>query len=113
MTLPRVADSLAGRLETVRLLPLAQAEIASGAPPKFLESAFRGERPRAGSASVGTRLVETVVAGGYPEALARKGWSRRQDWYLDYVDAIVQRDVRDIANVDQLDRMARLAPVLA
>src|SRR5580704_9393927 len=35
MTLPRVADSLAGRMETVRLLPLAQSEIAYAAPPAF------------------------------------------------------------------------------
>jgi predicted AAA+ superfamily ATPase len=54
-----------------------------------------------------------VLAGGYPEALARKGWGRRQDWYLDYVEAVVQRDVRDIAAVDQLDRMPRLLRALA
>ena len=27
MTLPRVADSLAGRMETIRLLPLSQSEV--------------------------------------------------------------------------------------
>ncbi len=113
MTLPRVADSLAGRMETVRLLPLAQSEIASGAPPGFLESVFRGENPAMGLAIVGADLVQAVLSGGYPEALARKRWARRQDWYLEYVDAVVQRDVRDVANVDQLDRMPRLLQVLA
>src|SRR5258707_954617 len=48
MTLPRVADSLAGRMETVRLLPLAQSEIAGAEPPAFLERAFRGETPEGG-----------------------------------------------------------------
>jgi predicted AAA+ superfamily ATPase len=113
MTLPRVADSLAGRMETVRLLPLAQSEIAGAAPPTFLTRAFRSEPPEAGRSIIGEALVEAVLAGGYPEALARKTWGRRQDWYLDYVDAIVQRDIRDIANVDQLDRMPRLLRVLA
>lgn len=35
MTLPHVADSLAGRIETLRLLPLARAEI-TGTTPAFL-----------------------------------------------------------------------------
>lgn len=42
MTLPRVADSLAGRMEVVRLLPLAQSEIRS-AEGNFLLDAFRNE----------------------------------------------------------------------
>lgn len=113
MTLPRVADSLAGRLETVPLLPLAQAELAGTAVPSFLDRLLRGEPPEGGRGPVGPALIEAVLAGGYPEALARQSWVRRQDWYLDYVDAIVQRDVRDIAQVDQLDRMPRLLRLLA
>jgi predicted AAA+ superfamily ATPase len=113
MTLPRVADSLAGRMEAVRLLPLAQSEIAAGAPPTFLERVFRGEAPDMGRPLIGDDLIEGVLSGGYPEALTRKTWARRQDWYLDYVDAVVQRDVRDVANVDQLDRMPRLLRALA
>lgn len=113
MTLPRVADSLAGRMETVRLLPLAQTEIAGRGPPTFLESALRGELPEVGRQLIGEALENAVLAGGYPEALARTTWARRQDWYLDYVDAIVQRDVKDIANIEHLGRMPRLLKVLA
>lgn len=43
LTLPRVADSLAGRVETIELLPLAQAEIA-GHSPSFLERLFEASR---------------------------------------------------------------------
>ena len=113
MTLPRVADSLAGRMETVRLLPLAQSEIAGAERPRFLEAIFSGEPPPIGPPVIGGALVEAVLSGGYPEALARKTWGRRQDWCLDYVEAVVQRDVRDIAAIDQLDRMPRLLRVLA
>lgn len=113
MTLPRVADSLAGRMETIRLLPLAQAEVLGDARPTFLSSLFAGHAPRAGATRVGPDLVETVLAGGYPEALARKGWARRQDWHLNYVEAVIQRDVRDVAQIDQLDRMPRLLRALA
>ncbi len=112
MTLPRVADSLAGRMETIRLLPLAQAEIR-GASPNFLDAAFQGEVPATGQIVIGGDLVTTVLAGGYPEALTRSSWARRQDWYLDYVEAIVQRDVRDITQIEQMSQMPRLLKVLA
>lgn len=112
MTLPRVADSLAGRMETVRLSPLGQSEIAASAPPTLLDRVFNGDPPKPERSIIGDELVRAALTGGYPEAVARTSWSRRQDWYLEYVEAVVQRDVRDIASVDQLDRMPRLLRVL-
>ena len=112
MTLPRVADSLAGRMGNVRLLPLAQAELRD-ASTTFLDEAFAGEPPASRAPVVGDDLVETVLAGGYPEALTRSGWRRRQDWHLDYIEAIIQRDVRDMARIEQLGAMPRLLRVLA
>ena len=112
MTLPRVADSLAGRMGIVRLLPLAQAELHD-ALPSFLDKTFSGQPPTSGAPVVGDDLVETVLAGGYPEALTRATWRRRQSWHLDYIEAILQRDLRDIARIEQLDLMPRLLRVLA
>ncbi len=94
MTIPKVADSLAGRIEVVRLLPLSQAEIF-GKKSGFIDRAFSAQKPAADNMIVGEALVETVLSGGYPEALGRKRWGRKQDWYHGYLDAIVQRDVRD------------------
>lgn len=113
MTLPHIADSLAGRMETIRLLPLAQSEILAQPPPRFLPSLFAGRAPQPGPLLIGSALVDLVLTGGYPEAVARKTWTRRQDWYANYVEAVVDRDVRDIANIDQLDRMPRLLRALA
>lgn len=112
MALPLVADSLAGRMEVIRLLPLAQSEIFDQTG-EFLDKAFAGDRLPVTKEIVGTELIETVLAGGYPEALTRKRWSRRQDWYLDYVDAIVQRDIQDVAQIEQLHQLPRLLRILA
>ena len=112
MMLPRVADSLVGRMAVIRLLPLAQAEMR-GTKPSFLDKAFDGKIPTSKAPAVGDDLMEIVLAGGYPEALTRSAWRRRQSWYLDYIEAIVQRDVRDIARIDQLNLMPRLMRVLA
>jgi len=112
MTIPKVADSLAGRMEVVRLLPLSQAEIL-GTKSAFIDRAFARETPKAGQKIVGDDLVENVLSGGYPEALGRARWSRKQDWYHGYLDAIVQRDVRDVAQIEQLGIMPKLMSVLA
>jgi uncharacterized protein len=111
MALPRVADSLAGRMEVMRLFPLAQCELR-GVNSGFLTAAFEGEVPRTAAVVVGHDLVAAVLAGGYPEALTRRSWVRRQDWYAGYIEAIVQRDVRDVAQIEQLQQMPRLLRVL-
>lgn len=116
MTLPGVAESLAGRMETLALLPLAGCEIHRG-KGRWLEAAFAGEPPRvpaaAGRREVGKALVEKVLCGGYPEAVARDSARRRTAWARQYVDALIQRDVRDIASVDKLDHLPRLLRALA
>ncbi|MCY3877556.1 MAG: ATP-binding protein [Rhodobacteraceae bacterium] len=112
MTIPKVADSLAGRMEVIRLLPLSQAEIL-GAKSKFIDRAFAAEKPAADHMTVGDNLVESVLAGGYPEAFGRTKWARKQGWYHGYLDAIVQRDVRDVAQVEHLAIMPKLLSVLA
>jgi predicted AAA+ superfamily ATPase len=112
MTVPKVADSLAGRMEVVKLLPLARSEI-QGAKSTFLDNAFNGAAPTVETTIIGDDLIEMVLAGGYPEALDRRRWARRQDWYHGYVDALVQRDVRDIAQIEQLAIMPKLLSILA
>ena len=112
MTLPRVADSLAGRMANLSLLPLAQSEIL-GKASDFLTQVFAGKAPLPAKAAAGDKLVTRVLAGGYPEALGRAVWKRRQDWHRDYLRAIMQRDVRDIAQIDGLSQLPRLLRILA
>jgi predicted AAA+ superfamily ATPase len=112
LTLPTVSESLAGRLEVVMLLPLSRAE-TRGKKAAFLRKAFAGTLVRPPEEVIGDELVRAVLTGGYPEMLRRESSRRRQAWARDYVNAIVQRDVRDIADVERLNQMARLLRVLA
>jgi predicted AAA+ superfamily ATPase len=112
LTVPQVSESLAGRMEVVNLLPLSQAELY-GHMPTFLKTAFRGKLGKPGKSLIGKDLVNAVLIGGYPEMLRRKPPERRHAWARDYIRAIVQRDVRDIAEVEKLDQMPRLLQVLA
>jgi predicted AAA+ superfamily ATPase len=106
MALPRVEDSLAGRIETAQLLPLSRVEI-QGRESRFLDSLFRGRFEPPGDTLVGSALVDVVVAGGYPEAIARTDSRRRQDWARAYFRSHVLRDLRDIADVVHAGELPR------
>jgi len=112
LTLPTVAESLAGRMEIITLLPLAQAEIR-GLSSSFIDNAFAGRVASRQSLVVGRDLVEAVLIGGYPEMLRRRAPNRRAAWARDYVRAIVERDVRDIADIERLGQMPHLLRALA
>lgn len=112
MALPTVGDSLAGRIEIIRLLPLSQAEIA-GSPGRIIDRLFAGEGPALqGSAIFGEPLLEAVLKGGYPEALRRRSGTRRSAWHQDYLALVLDRDVRDIADIEQLDKLPMLMRML-
>ena len=112
MALPTVADSLAGRMETLTLLPLSQSEM-QGTTINWLDEAFSGRLPSVSAPLVGGALVEAVLRGGYPEAISRTTHRRRTAWGRQYIDAIIQRDVRDVANIDRLDQLPRFLKALA
>lgn len=111
MALPTVADSLAGRMETLKLLPLSQGEIHQNSA-NWIDSVFADNIPAILNPIIGKELVETVLQGGYPEAISRTTSRRRTTWYRQYVDAIIQRDVRDIANIENLDQLPRFLSAL-
>ena len=111
LLLPRVSESLAGRMEVHTLWPLSQGEIEGGREV-FIERLFAGAAP---PPPTGTRVdvIERVLRGGYPPAVARTSARGRQSWFGSYVTAIVQRDVRDLANVQRLVDLPRLLAMLA
>ncbi|MEC4594902.1 MULTISPECIES: ATP-binding protein [Nitrospirillum] len=112
LTLPKIADSLAGRMETIQMLPLARAEIA-GRTPSFLERLFDGRLGPQPDALVGDELIRVVLAGGFPEAISRDKERRRQDWARAYLTSILTRDLRDIADVEKLTELPRFVRLLA
>ena len=112
MTLPRVADSLAGRIETIQMLPLARAEI-DGHTPSFLERVFEGKLQSQPSAIIGDDLVRLVLLGGFPEAIRRDNERRRQDWLRSYLASILTRDLRDIADIAKMTELPKFVQLLA
>lgn len=111
LLLPKLADSLAGRIEVIRLHPLAQVELRQQ-PAVFLQQLFRAEFGVVAATRMGLALADLVVSGGFPAALTRQP-ARRRSWYQAYVQTLVQRDVRDLARIAALDVVPRLLELAA
>jgi predicted AAA+ superfamily ATPase len=107
LLIPKLADSLAGRMGILRLHPLAQCEIES-TRPRFLENLLRGRFRTALCEPLGRDLARRVADGGYPAALALRAPARRRAWYRDYVDTQIQRDVRELSRLRSFDALPKL-----
>lgn len=104
---PQLSDSLAGRMEILRLHPLAQSEL-SGSASGFLDNLLGNSFKHGSCERLGAALAERIVAGGYPAALARALPRRRMAWYRDYIETMVQRDVSSLARISSLHVIPRL-----
>jgi predicted AAA+ superfamily ATPase len=113
MLLPRLSDSLAGRMEVLTLWPFSQGELEGG-QEEFVDRVFARRLPEAPGGRISRRqLVERVVGGGYPEVQRRRSAVRRSAWFGSYVTAVIQRDIRDLAQIDGLTVLPRLLDLLA
>ena len=113
LLIPTLSDSLAGRMQILRLHPLSQCECDPAVSRGFVD-ALLGNRFRVGQSDrLGDELAERIAAGGYPAALLRRASSRKSAWYRDFAETIVQRDAADISRIRSLDILPRLLAVSA
>ncbi len=117
LLLPQVAESLAGRMETVHLQPLTESEQARR-PGRFLADMLGGglsspdSSRRTHVAQVRPPLAERLVAGGFPEPLGRPA-DRARQWHRQYLHNLIEHDLKDVADIRDGDEMHRLVELLA
>lgn len=110
LALPRIADSLAGRMEVFELLPLTQAEL-EGVSSSFLAEVFQDGLLAARTYGE-ANPAERMLRGGFPEPALRAS-GRREVWHAAYVKTLLERDVRDLSQISGLTQMPRLLSLLA
>jgi len=112
LSLPRLSESLAGRMEVLTLWPLSHGEI-EGVVENFIDGVFAPGRAFPSHAKVARdALARHIIVGGYPEAVLRSP-VRRPAWFRSYVTTILQRTVSDIADIERIHEIPRLLSVLA
>lgn len=110
-------ESLAGRVRKIRLRPLSMGETLCR-PAAFLDAAFQGHfSPCANTDHDGLfdkdACLRAAMNGGFPEPLKLGDPAEQRQWHRDYVTALLDRDLRDIARIRDVDAMRRLLEVLA
>jgi predicted AAA+ superfamily ATPase len=114
LLLPGIADSLAGRMEVLSLWPLSSAEAIDAPSINRADWLFDGPiNELAIPPCEREQLITALLCGGFPEAVSRKSPRRRAAWFDSYLQAILQRDVRELANLEQLTEMPSLVQLLA
>jgi predicted AAA+ superfamily ATPase len=112
LTLPKIADSLAGRMEVQVLWPFSQGEL-NGTPEGFVDACFGTPEALSTVMVEWPEFLERVVRGGYPEVVQRSQADRRRAWWEAYLKTLLERDVRDLANIEGLHELPRLLSILA
>ncbi len=129
MLLPRVSESLAGRMEIQILRPLSQLELEGNAPEKLRNGAdavaqwfgtaadrlawmARVQSMPVSAFTERDDLAQRILRGGYPEALQRSA-KRAGSWFDNYLQTVLLRDIRDIANIDSASQLPQLLHAVA
>lgn len=112
LLLPNIAESLAGRMEILTLHGFSQGEI-EGQKENFIDILFSKKQiATATLQNSKADILARTIRGGYPELL-NKEEQRRATWFASYINAILQRDIRDIANIEGLTQLPKLLTLLS
>ncbi len=114
LLLPRASESLAGRMEILRLHTLTESEKMER-PGRFLEIFLeRGLTPeiRKTASNVPLDIPQRLLAGGYPEIRTRSP-QRARAWHRNYLQTLFERDVPEVANLRDSSQLGALLKRLA
>ena len=112
LLLPKISESLAGRIEILNLYPFSQNEINSSGN-NFIDDIFTKNYRLIKVSGKKNNLIKKITTGGFPEMLSRKNKERQDAWFKFYITTILQRDVRDIANIEKLSELPKLLNLFA
>ena len=112
LLLPKLSDSLAGRMAVRRLHPLSQCELER-TQPTFLDALFKANFQMRTTEPLLLQLAERVVKGGYPTALAQPSTLDRDLWLQDYLETTAKRDIKSLRRIHALEAIPHLLELAA
>lgn len=113
LLLPRASESLAGRMEILRLHPLTEAEKESNAGAfleTFLAGGLKAELKQ--SAKTPPDLPKRLLTGGYPEVRHRAA-HRIPTWHRNYLQTLFEKDAAEISKIRDTSQLLTLLTKLA
>ena len=112
LLIPRLGDSLAGRMEIIDLMPLSQGEIL-GIEETFIDLLFSATQFKSARNKLSKEeLYKKIIVGGYP-SMQNTDDETAEAWMRSYLNLILQRDIKDLAQIEKLTELPNLLKVLA
>ncbi len=112
LLIPRLGDSLAGRMEIVDLMPLSQGEIL-GITETFIDTAFSDKSFTCPKKTLSKQeLHHKILVGGYPSVQGADE-ETVEAWMRAYINLLLQRDIKDLAQIEKLTELPNLLKILA
>jgi uncharacterized protein len=113
MAYKNIADSLAGRIAILELMPLSCKEIASK-DDDILDTLFSQEIAKVRLPDIkNDDIIMQVINGGYPEIQKIDDPQGRYLWFGSYISTYIERDIRDIGELRHMDKFIRMFNMLA
>lgn len=110
LLIPKLGDSLAGRMEVINLMPLSQGEIL-GIEEQFIDRLFNKQLVNAPLLTK-EQLYDKALVGGYP-SIQNTTQETRQRWMQAYINSVLYRDIKDLAQIEKLTQLPNILKVLA
>lgn len=114
LLIPKLGDSLAGRMQILNMWPLSQGELI-GIQETFLQDVFSPTAFKHISSIAQSKenIIMKLLIGGYPAMQSEKRMRQRTSWCNSYINTILQKDVQDLARIDGLAHLPNLLQLLA
>ncbi|MBX2905198.1 MAG: ATP-binding protein [Taibaiella sp.] len=109
LALPRLSDSLVGRMSVLTLYPFSTSEVIGSkgnGVERLLTLNFKGMIDK------GITLTQAISMATFPE-IADKTGDERRVWFDGYVNTILQRDVKMLAELDKISVLPGMLRILA
>ena len=74
---------------------------------------LQGKIPVPSSIRIRNLLIEKIVAGGFPEPLTRSSPRRRNAWYQQYINSLIQNDIKDFSHIEHLNAINQFLQLLS
>lgn len=112
LTLPKLADSLTGRMRIIEVHPLAQSEIEQR-PSNIVDRFFDEKWGIPTTVEPTDDLITRITHGGYPGILPLASDASRNAWFEDYLLTMLQREIRELTRIGDITEMERLLRLVA
>lgn len=116
LTVPTLSESLAGRAGFVNLWPFSTSERVGLLNDDLADILIDSPQDLINHReSTWTRAdyLDLMCTGGYPEVIALETGEQRRAWFVDYIQTVAQRDVKQFTEIQHGEMIPKLLSLVA